>query len=47
MFKSLFNRKTTKVDVLMAGAAAVAALWKALDTYKEYKAQAENEENEK
>lgn len=43
MFKSLFNRKTTKMDVLMAGVAAIAASWKAIDTYKDYKSDSAQE----
>lgn len=37
MFKQMFNRKTSKLDVFMAGVAAVVATWKAVDTYKEFK----------
>jgi len=42
MFRSMFTKRpTTKVDVLMAVAAAVAAVWKASDTLKDYKAEQE------
>lgn len=47
MFKSLFSHKKTKADVIFAVAAAVAGVWKAFDTVKEYKAEQESSEKEK
>lgn len=49
MFKNIFNKKTSKADVIMASAGALVGVWKAFDTYKTYKAeQADNQmENEK
>lgn len=48
MFKSLMNRKTTKFDVIMAGATALVGMWKAVDTYRDFKADQaeENQEND-
>lgn len=44
MIKSLFRKgKTTKFDVVMAGAAAIIAVWKAVDTVKEYREETEEE----
>lgn len=38
MFKSLFTpRRTTKSDVVLAIGAALAAAWKAVDTYNTFK----------
>jgi|JI10StandDraft_1071094.scaffolds.fasta_scaffold979280_2 hypothetical protein len=44
MFKMFGNRKTTKFDVIMAAAAAVVAVWKAVDTAKDF--QQDNQEEE-
>lgn len=45
MFKGFFQqRPTQKRDVVLAAGAAVMAVWKAFDTFKEYQAdQAPNE----
>lgn len=46
MIKKLFGRGTTgKSDVVMAVAAAIIGVWKAADTYKDYKQEQENKEN--
>lgn len=43
MFGNIFKKSpTSKFDVVMAGAAAIIAVWKAFDTVKDYKA--DNEE---
>lgn len=45
MFKGLFGkRSTTKSDVILAIAGAVIGVWKASDTYREYKKDQENKE---
>lgn len=48
MIKKLFGKsRTTKADVVMAAAGALVGVWKAIDTYRDYKVDQENEENEK
>lgn len=47
MFKKLFDSKTTKFEVLMAATTAVAAVWKAVDTYRDYKSDITEMENQK
>lgn len=47
MFKGLMGKRpTNKSDVVMAVGAAVLAVWKAFDTYHEYKQESENTEKE-
>lgn len=44
MFKKLFGKSsTTKFDVVMAGAAAIIAVWKAIDTVRDYQTEKEEE----
>lgn len=46
MFKKLFGKSgTSKYDVVFAVATAVMATWKAVDTYKEYQTE-KDQENE-
>lgn len=46
MLKKLFSKgPTSKFDVVMAGAAAIIAVWKAVDTVKDYKSDQEEEIN--
>lgn len=48
MIKKLFGKGTTsKADVFMACAGALVGVWKAFDTYRDYKVDQENKENEK
>lgn len=45
MFSGLFGKRpTTKSDVILAIAGAVIGLWKAVDTYNEYKIEQEKKE---
>lgn len=47
MFKKLLGKTgTSKTDVLMAVAMAITGVWKAVDTFKEYKADQETKELE-
>lgn len=45
MFKGLFGgkRATTKSDVILAFAGALIAVWKASDTYREFKKDEQKE----
>lgn len=45
MFKNLLNKKTSKFDVIMAATAALVAVWKAVDTVKEYQIDNSTKEN--
>lgn len=46
MFKGLFGKRpTTKSDVILAIAGAVIGLWKAVDTYSEFKNEKSKEDN--
>ncbi len=48
MFKGLLGKRaTTKSDVILAFAGALIGIWKAADTYKEFKSEQEQKENEK
>ena len=45
MFKKLFGKSTTtKADVIMAGAAAIIAVWKVIETVNDY--QLDKERND-
>lgn len=47
MFKRFMGKSTTtRADVVMAFAGALIGVWKAADTYKEYKLDQEREEGE-
>jgi hypothetical protein len=44
MFGGLFGKqKTSKFDVVMAAAGAIIGVWKAFDTFKDYQADQEEE----
>lgn len=48
MIKNLFKKGTTsKTDVAMAVAGALVGVWKAFDTYRDYKSDQEEQELEK
>lgn len=46
MIKKLFTKgPTSKADVIMAAAGALVGIWKAVDTYRDYKSDQEDQEN--
>jgi uncharacterized membrane protein YuzA (DUF378 family) len=47
MIKRLFGKSgTSKADVVMAVAAGIIGVWKAVDTVKDYKNEQEEKENQ-
>lgn len=47
MIKKLFGKtRTTKADVVMAAAGALVGVWKAIDTYRDYKIDQEEDDGQ-